>query len=70
MKQSVATDVHTGSAPPDESETPLGSGKIDYRGVLRTAKQVGVTQYFIEDETRDPFATVPVSVKWIEHVRY
>ena len=70
MKQDVATNVHTGSAPPDESETPVGSGKIDYRGVLRAAKETGVEYYFIEDETRDPFTTVPVSVKWLEGVRY
>jgi sugar phosphate isomerase/epimerase len=70
MKQDVATDVHTGSAPPDESETTLGSGKIDYRGVLRAAKETGVDQYFIEDETRDPFTTVPVSIRWLESVKY
>jgi len=29
-----------------------------------------VEQYYIEDETRAPFATVPVSVKWIENVKY
>ena len=70
MKQGVATNVHTGSAPPDSSEVPLGSGKIDYKAVLRTAKQVGVDQFFIEDETKDPFSTVPVSVRWAEKVKY
>jgi sugar phosphate isomerase/epimerase len=70
MKQGVATNVHTGSAPPDSSEVPLGSGKIDYKAVLRTAKQVGVDQFFIEDETKEPFSTVPVSVRWAENVKY
>src|SRR5918912_850143 len=68
MKQGTATNVHTGSAPPDESEVPIGTGQIDYRAVLRTAKEVGVEKYYVEDETSDPFATVPQSTRWLETV--
>jgi sugar phosphate isomerase/epimerase len=70
MKQGTATNVHTGSAPPDESEVPVGSGQIDYRAVLRAAREVGVEKYYIEDETSTPFATVPQSTRWLEAVRY
>lgn len=70
MTQGTATNVHTGSAPPDSTEVPIGSGQIDYRSVLKAAKEVGVEKFYIEDETRDPFATVPQSIRWLEAVRY
>jgi sugar phosphate isomerase/epimerase len=70
MKKGVATGVHTGSANPDSSEVPTGTGQTDYRAVLRAAKEVGVEKYFLEDETARPFETIPVSVRWLETVRY
>ena len=70
MKQGTATNVHTGSADPDSAEVPLGTGQIDYKNVLKTAKEVGVDKFFIEDETKDPFTTVPQSIRWIEAVKY
>jgi sugar phosphate isomerase/epimerase len=70
MKQGTATNVNTGSANPDETEVPLGTGQIDYRGVLRAAREIGVEKYFVEDETREPFATMPLTVRWLETLRY
>jgi sugar phosphate isomerase/epimerase len=70
MKPGTPTGVHTGSAPPDETEVPVGSGQIDYRAVLRTAREVGVEKFYLEDETRDPFTTVPVSTRWLERVKF
>lgn len=70
MKKGVATGVHTGSANPDSTEVPVGTGQIDYRAVLRAAKEVAVERYYLEDETVRPFETVPVSVRWLETVRY
>jgi sugar phosphate isomerase/epimerase len=70
MKKGVATGVHTGSANPDSTEVPTGTGQTDYRAVLRAAKEVGVEKYYLEDETARPFDTVPVSIRWLETVRY
>lgn len=70
MKRGTATNVNTGSANPDETEVPLGTGQIDYRAVLRTAREIGVDKYFVEDETHEPFATMPLTVQWLETVRY
>jgi sugar phosphate isomerase/epimerase len=69
MKKGIVTNVMTGSADPDSSEVPVGTGQIDYRAVIRTAKQVGVQKFYLEDETRDPFATVPQSVRWLRTVK-
>lgn len=70
MRKGTPTNVNTGSANPDETEVPLGTGQIDYRAVLRTAREIGVDKYFVEDETREPFATMPLTVQWLETVRY
>src|SRR5438309_4819453 len=48
MKHGTPTNVNTGSANPDETEVPIGRGQVDYRGVLRTAREVGVEKYYIE----------------------
>jgi len=69
MKQGTPTNVNTGSANPDETEVPLGTGQIDYRGVLRAARDIGVEKYYIEDETAAPFTTMPLSVQWLATVR-
>jgi sugar phosphate isomerase/epimerase len=70
MKKGTPTNVNTGSANPDETEVPLGTGQIDYRGVLRTAREIGVEKYYVEDETAQPFATMPLTIRWLETVRY
>jgi sugar phosphate isomerase/epimerase len=70
MRRGTPTNDHSGSAPPDETEVPVGTGQIDYRAVLRAARDAGLKRYYIEDETSDPFATIPQSTRWLETVRY
>jgi sugar phosphate isomerase/epimerase len=70
MRHGTATNDHSGAAPPDETEVPVGSGQIDYRAVLRAAKETGLARYYVEDETSNPFATVPRSTRWLETVRF
>ena len=70
MRQGVATNVHTGAAPADESEVPVGTGQIDYRAVLRAARDVGLAKYYIEDETSAPFTTIPQSITWLQSVKF
>ena len=70
MKRGTPTNVNTGSADPDATEVPVGEGQIDYRGVLRAAGEIGVEEYYIEDETAHPFSTMPQSIRWLEAVRY
>lgn len=70
MKQGFARGAQTGSANPDSAEVPVGTGQIDYRAVLRAAKEAGVTQFYLEDETAQPFTTVPVSTRWLQTMKY
>ncbi|MBV9878871.1 MAG: TIM barrel protein [Gemmatirosa sp.] len=70
MRKGTATDVQTGSANADSSEVPVGRGQIDYRAVLRAAREVGVARYYLEDETSAPFTTMPQSTRWLEGVKF
>ena len=70
MRRGVPTRDHSGTAPPDATEVPVGTGQIDYRAVLRAAREAGVERSYLEDETAAPFATLPVSTRWLESVRY
>ena len=70
MKKGVATNVMTGSADPNATEVPVGTGQIDYKAVLRTAKQVGVEKFYLEDETAAPFETVPQSIAWLRSIKF
>jgi sugar phosphate isomerase/epimerase len=70
MKQGTPTNVNTGSANPDSTEVPVGSGQIDYRGVLKAAQEIGAQEFYVEDETANPFTTVPKSIAWLEQVKF
>jgi sugar phosphate isomerase/epimerase len=70
MKQGTPMNVNTGSANPDSTEVPVGTGQIDYRGVLRAAQEIGAQEFYLEDETSAPFTTVPRSITWLEQVSF
>lgn len=70
MRRGVPTGDHSGGAPPNETEVPVGTGQIDYRAVLRAAREVGVARYYLEDETSAPFSTLPQSTAWLAAVRF
>lgn len=69
MTEGTATDDHSGGAPP-EAQAVVGQGQIDYRSVLSAAEEIGVERYYIEDETAEPFTTVPQSLDWLETARF
>jgi sugar phosphate isomerase/epimerase len=70
MKKGVATNVFTGSADPNATEVPVGTGQIDYKAVIKTAKAVGVKKFYLEDETAAPFETVPQSIRWLRSIKF
>ena len=70
MKRGTPTNVHTGSAPPDETEVAVGTGQIDYRAVLKAAQEIGIDRYYIEDETVNPFNNIEQSIRFLETVRF
>jgi len=53
-----------------EYNVPLGSGEIDMAGILKTAREIGIDYYFIEDESSSVMAQVPKSIEWMRGLRY
>ena len=47
-------------------DVPVGTGQIDYPAVLRAAVKAGTSQYFVEDESKDPLGHIPQSVAFLE----
>jgi sugar phosphate isomerase/epimerase len=69
MAKGTPTNDFSGGAPAS-AEVPVGTGMIDYPAVLRTAQEIGVQKFYIEDETTDPLNNIPKSVAWMQTVKY
>ena len=68
MKRGTATGLTARLGPTDE--VPVGSGAIDFPGLLAVAREIGVRNYFIEDETAEPFEGMPRSIDFLESVKF
>jgi sugar phosphate isomerase/epimerase len=58
----------TGSAPATD-KVVVGTGSIDWQAVIATAQRIGVAYYFIEDESPDPIAQIPRSLKFLRDLK-
>ena len=54
----------------DDTSVALGAGKVDWAAVLRAAKQAGVQWYFIEAEELEVVAHIPLSLRFLERLRF
>jgi sugar phosphate isomerase/epimerase len=58
--------VKAGSAGAEaEADVPVGSGQIDWPGVLRAAIASGASLYYLEDESPDPLGHIPKSLAYL-----
>ena len=48
-----------------DSNVPVGTGQVDWPSVLRAAVKSGTEVYYIEDESPDPLAQIPQSLKYL-----
>ena len=64
IRKGAATGLYTGHAPSTD-DVPVGSGQVDWPAVLNEAKKVGVSWYFIEDESDTPFVNIPKSLAYV-----
>ncbi|MDO4587947.1 MAG: sugar phosphate isomerase/epimerase [Planctomycetia bacterium] len=53
-----------------ENDVPLGSGQVDYPALLKTAQEIGIQYYFIEDESPTVLEQIPVSLKYLESIQW
>ena len=52
-----------------EGNLALGTGRIDWPTLLTTAAAVGVKHYFIEDESPQVEANLPVTIRYLDGLR-
>jgi sugar phosphate isomerase/epimerase len=52
------------------SSVALGSGQLDMPALLRAAKREGVKYYFIEDESPDVLQQLPLSLAYLENMKW
>jgi sugar phosphate isomerase/epimerase len=52
------------------NDVALGTGQVDWPAVLAAAKKAGVKYYFIEDESPDVLSQIPVTLQFLQDVRY
>jgi len=68
IRHGAVTGLSTGTAAPIDNVT-VGTGQIDWPGVLQTAQEVGVEHYFLEDETPTPLQCIPDSLKFLRGLK-
>ena len=68
LRKGTKTGLFTGQAAVEEN-VAVGAGLTDWPSLLKTAHQIGVIYYFIEDETSDPITNVPVSIAYMRSVK-
>lgn len=64
MDKGVKPDM-TGHEDP-KMDVAWGTGQIDIKGILQTAKQMGIQHFFLEDESPTVMTQIPQSLKFTE----
>lgn len=53
-----------------ENNVVLGTGEIDFVGIMKTAREIGIAHYFIEDESSSVVNQVPKSIAYLRSLKY
>lgn len=68
IRKGASTGSFTGHAPLTDDVT-LGTGQVDWPGVLKEAARSGVQHYFIEDESPTVLHQIPNSLKYLQSLK-
>lgn len=52
------------------NDVTIGTGQMDWPAILKTAQEVGVKHYFIEDESPTSMEQIPNSLKFMKGVKW
>ena len=69
MKESTPTGLLTGHSDV-ANDVAVGTGKIDYVPILRAAKKIGVKYFIIEDESPVSEQQIPLSLNYLNTVKW
>lgn len=65
MRKGAPTGLYEGHAPASDNVV-VGQGMMDWPAIVAEGRKIGVQYWFIEDETSDPIANIPPSIKYME----
>ena len=68
MKKGTKKDLTGGTSV--ENNVPLGTGELDFPGILKAARKIGIAHYFIEDESSAILDQVPKSITYLKSLTY
>jgi sugar phosphate isomerase/epimerase len=68
LKKGAPVKAGAATATPDV-DVPVGTGQIDMPAVLRAAMKAGVSMYYIEDESADPWGNIPRSIGYLKNFK-
>jgi sugar phosphate isomerase/epimerase len=66
----VGTKQDQSGGAPDTSSVVLGRGQIQWKEILRAARNAEVREYFIEDESPAAANQVPESMKYLDQIQF
>jgi sugar phosphate isomerase/epimerase len=69
MKKGTPTGLITGSSDVN-NDVALGTGIMDWPAILKASRKAGVKWYFIEDESAASVEQIPVSLHYLEQVKF
>lgn len=67
MKKGIETNLRADTDV--NNDVALGKGQIDMKNVLKTAHEIGVEYYFIEDESYHYLKQIPVSIRYLQSIK-
>ncbi|MFN7928845.1 MAG: TIM barrel protein [Blastocatellia bacterium] len=69
MRKETPTGLLTGQSDV-KNDVAIGTGKLDWPAILRAAQKAGVKYYFIEDESPTSVQQIPLSLRFLERVKF
>jgi len=69
MKKGAQTGLLTGKSDV-KNDVTLGTGMMDWPAILKAAQKAGVKWYFIEDESPASAQQIPLSLRYLERVKF
>jgi sugar phosphate isomerase/epimerase len=69
MRKGTPTGLLTGSSDV-RNDVALGEGLMDMKAILKAMKKAGTKWYFIEDESPTVLDQIPVSLRYLENVKF
>jgi sugar phosphate isomerase/epimerase len=70
LKKGVAVGDKLSGKTDVENDVTLGTGQMNWPAILKAAKKSGVKWYFIEDESSRSVQQIPLSLKFLESVKF